>query len=85
MRFTDWLDAEPGRNKEVAEHFGLTPSAITHWRRAVPRSRMRELHAFTQGWWTLRACCPDRGAQQRARWILVLGGVDGAKVAASAT
>jgi hypothetical protein len=49
MRFTDWLDAEPGRNKEVAEHFGLTPSAITHWRRAVPRSRMRELHAFTQG------------------------------------
>lgn len=49
MRFTDWLDAEPGRNKLVAEHFGLTPSAITHWRRAVPRSRMRELHALTQG------------------------------------
>lgn len=49
MRFTDWLDAEPGRNKAVAEHFGLTPSAITHWRRAVPRSRMRELYALTQG------------------------------------
>lgn len=49
MRFTDWLDAEPGRNKLVAEHFGLTPSAITHWRRAVPQSRMRELHALTQG------------------------------------
>lgn len=49
MRFTDWLDAESGRNKAVAEHFGLTPSAITHWRRAVPRGRMRELHALTQG------------------------------------
>lgn len=49
MRFTDWLDAEPGRNKAVAVHFGLTPSAITHWRRAVPRNRMHELHVFTQG------------------------------------
>lgn len=49
MKFTEWLDAEPGRNKVVAEHFGLTPSAITHWRRAVPRSRMRELHALTEG------------------------------------
>jgi hypothetical protein len=49
MRFTDWLDAEEGRNKAVAEHFGLTPSAITHWRVGVPRGRMRELHALTQG------------------------------------
>jgi DNA-binding transcriptional regulator YdaS (Cro superfamily) len=49
MKFSDWLDAEKGRAKAVADHFEVTPSAVTQWRSGVPRERMRDLHAFTAG------------------------------------
>lgn len=49
MNFTTWLDAEKGRTKAVAEHFGVSLGAITQWREGVPRDRMRDLHAFIGG------------------------------------
>jgi len=47
MNFTTWLDAEKGRTKAVAEHFGVSLGAVTQWRQGVPRDRMRDLHSFT--------------------------------------
>lgn len=47
MKFSDWLDAEKGRTKAVAEHFGVSLSAVTQWRDGVPRERMRDLHSLT--------------------------------------
>ncbi|MDN8612759.1 hypothetical protein [Variovorax ginsengisoli] len=47
MKLSDWLDAEKGRTKAVADHFGVSLGAVTQWREGVPRERMRDLHAFT--------------------------------------
>ncbi len=49
MMFSTWLDAEKGRTKAVAEHFGRTPSAISQWRDGVPPKRMLEVVALTDG------------------------------------
>lgn len=48
MRFDDWLDAERGRLKRVAEHFGVSPSAVSQWRaNGVPVDNILPLHEFT--------------------------------------
>ena len=49
MKLSAWLDAEKGRTKATAEHFGVFAGAISQWRSSVPQGRMRELHAFTGG------------------------------------
>ena len=49
MKLPDWLDAEKGRTKAVADHFGVSLSAVTQWREGVPRERMRGLFALTEG------------------------------------
>lgn len=47
MKFSEWLDAEKGRTKAVAEHYGRTLSAISQWRIGVPQGRMLSLMEFT--------------------------------------
>lgn len=49
MKFSEWLDAQKGRTKAVALHFSVSLGAVTQWRVAVPRHRMRELMEFTRG------------------------------------
>lgn len=48
MTFPDWLDAERGRLKSVADHFGVSPSAVSQWRtNGVPRNLMRDVRDLT--------------------------------------
>ncbi len=54
MRFPDWLDADPPRQRKVAKHFGLTVSAISQWRtNGVPRGRMLSVRKLSKGAVTL--------------------------------
>jgi len=54
MKFTEWLDAEEGRNAKVAERFGVYPGAVTQWRtRGVPKKFMLQLRKFTKNKVTL--------------------------------
>ena len=62
MKFSEWLDAKNGRTKAVAEHFDVSLGAVTQWRIAVPRGRMRELHAFIDGAVGYEEMIPDAGA-----------------------
>ena len=50
MKFTDWLDEERGRTKQVADHFGITQGAVSQWRAdGVPLARMREVRDLSGG------------------------------------
>jgi hypothetical protein len=50
MTFAQWLDAQRGRATLIAEHFGVTMSAITQWRtNGVPLDRMFEVRELTDG------------------------------------
>lgn len=50
MRFNDWIEAERGRLTRVAEHFGVTPSAVSQWlSNGVPSDRMLAVRALTDG------------------------------------
>lgn len=59
MDISTWLDADRGRLKALAEHFGLTLSAVSQWRaNGVPVGRMRAVRAFTAGQVTLEDMLP---------------------------
>ena len=60
MKFSDWLDAEKGRAKAVADHFDVTASAVTQWREGVPRERMRPIHALTGGAVSYEEMLPEK-------------------------
>lgn len=48
MGFDEWLDAERGRLKMVAEHFHVSSSAVSQWRtNGVPVDNMIPLREFT--------------------------------------
>lgn len=48
MKFSQWLDGEVGRSSRIAQHFGVTPSAVTQWRtNGVPIDSMKEVRSFT--------------------------------------
>jgi DNA-binding transcriptional regulator YdaS (Cro superfamily) len=50
MKLNDWLAAEKGRLTNLAQHFGLTPSAVSQWKdNGVPVDRMRAVCEFTGG------------------------------------
>lgn len=50
MDFPDWLDAERGRLKRVAEHFKVSPSAVSQWRsNGVPVDNILDVHKLTAG------------------------------------
>ena len=54
MKFTEWLDAEEGRNALVAEHFDVWPSAVTHWRtKGIPKKYMIAVRKLTRNKVTL--------------------------------
>ncbi|HND57418.1 MAG TPA: YdaS family helix-turn-helix protein [Ottowia sp.] len=60
MDFPSWLDADRGRLTSVAEHFGLTQSAVSQWRQnGVPPGRMKAVRELTGGAVTLDDMLPD--------------------------
>jgi DNA-binding transcriptional regulator YdaS (Cro superfamily) len=55
MKFDDWLDAERGRLTKLAEHFGVSPSAVSQWRvNGVPVDNIMAVHEFTDRQVTLQ-------------------------------
>jgi DNA-binding transcriptional regulator YdaS (Cro superfamily) len=70
MNLNDWLDGDRGRLKAMAEHFGVTPSAVSQWRtNGVPPSRMKAVRDFTGGQVTLDDLLPEvmgRASEQAA-------------------
>lgn len=60
MNLNTWLDGEFGRAARLAEHFAVTPSAVTQWRsNGVPPDRMKAVRDFTDGDVTLEEMIPD--------------------------
>lgn len=62
MNLTQWLDADGGRGRltALAEHFGLTQSAVSQWRtNGVPPARMKAVRDFTGGAVTLDEMLPE--------------------------
>lgn len=50
MNFNDWLDSERGRLVLVANHFKVTPSAVSQWKDdGVPAARMLAVSLLTGG------------------------------------
>lgn len=50
MKLNEWLAAEIGRTKALADHFGLTPSAVSQWKdNGIPPRRMLAIRDFTDG------------------------------------
>lgn len=50
MNLTEWLDAEHGRATKVAEHFGVSPQAVSLWRtNGVPRDKIVPMRDLTGG------------------------------------
>lgn len=60
MTLIEWFDAEGGRQATMAEHFGLTQSAVSQWRtNGVPPARMNAVRDFTGGAVSLEEMIPD--------------------------
>jgi len=60
MDIKTWLDADRGRTVALAQHFGVTQSAISQWRdNGVPTARMKAVRDFTGGVVTLEDMLPD--------------------------
>jgi len=59
MKLNEWLDAETGRTKSLADLFGLTPSAVSQWRdNGIPPRRMLAIRDFTNGVVTVEEMLP---------------------------
>lgn len=60
MNLNQWLDAETGRSARLAEHFNVTPSAVTQWRsNGVPVDRMKAVRDFTANAVTVEEMLPN--------------------------
>ncbi len=60
MNLQTWLDDAVGRNAQMAQHFGVTPGAISQWRNnGVPHKRMKAVRSFTGGAVSLDDMLPD--------------------------
>ncbi len=60
MDLPTWLDGYRGRLTALAEHFGLTQSAVSQWRtNGVPLHRMKPVREFTDGEVSLDEMVPD--------------------------
>lgn len=59
MTLEDWLREEKGRLTTMAEHFGVTKSAISQWQRnGVPKRWMKAVREYTEGAVTLEEMVP---------------------------
>lgn len=48
MDLAEWLDAEPGRTTELADHCDVTVSAVSQWRtNGVPLKHILTVHEYT--------------------------------------
>lgn len=60
MDLITWLGAEKGRSLALAQHFGVTPAAVSQWKRnGVPLGNMKAVRQFTEGQVTLEEMVPD--------------------------
>ena len=60
MDLNTWLEAEKGRSASLAAHFGVSPAAISQWKRnGVPLDNMKAVREFTSGAVTLEEMVPD--------------------------
>lgn len=67
MDLTTWLEAEKGRSRGLAEHFGRTPAAISQWKtNGVPVDLMKAVRDFTGGAVTLEELVPESPATKAA-------------------
>jgi DNA-binding Xre family transcriptional regulator len=64
MKLTDWLAAEKGRLTKLAQHFGLTLSAVSQWKaNGVPVDHMRAVCELTDGAVGLEDMVPEAAKQ----------------------
>lgn len=68
MRFADWLEEERGRLAFVADHFGVSQSAVGQWKNdGVPVDRMRAIRALSRDRVTLDEMLEEREARRAAK------------------
>jgi DNA-binding transcriptional regulator YdaS (Cro superfamily) len=68
MELRTWIEDERGRLKALAEHFEITPSAVSQWlNNGVPVDRIAAVRDFTAGVVTLEDMLPKAApSQERA-------------------
>ena len=67
MQLRTWIEEERGRLKALAEHFEITPSAVSQWlNNGVPVDRIAAVRDFTSGVVTVEDMLPP-STQQRER------------------
>jgi DNA-binding transcriptional regulator YdaS (Cro superfamily) len=67
MDINTWLEAEKGRSATLAEHFGVTPSAVSQWKKnGVPLDFMKAVREFTGGAVTLDEMVPEAAEPAKA-------------------
>jgi DNA-binding transcriptional regulator YdaS (Cro superfamily) len=65
MNLTDWLAAEKGRASALAQHFDVTPAAVSQWKQnGVPVKLMKSVRDFTGGTVTLEEMVPESAPKQ---------------------
>lgn len=63
MNLTAWLEAEKGRSAALAAYFGVSPAAVSQWKRnGVPLDNMKAVREFTAGAVTLDEMVPPIAA-----------------------
>jgi DNA-binding transcriptional regulator YdaS (Cro superfamily) len=63
MDLTTWLEAEKGRSAALADHFNVSPAAVSQWKKnGVPLDNMKAVRDFTGGAVTLEEMVPEASA-----------------------
>jgi DNA-binding transcriptional regulator YdaS (Cro superfamily) len=62
MHINDWLEAEVGRSRALADHIGVTKAAVSQWKtNGIPLAHMKRVREYTGGQVTLEEMVPDYG------------------------
>lgn len=60
MTFNEWIKGEKGRASQIAQHFGVTPAAVSQWQQnGVPVRHMKALRDLSDGALTLDELLPE--------------------------